>query len=97
MPRKLRLECAGACYHVINRGNYRTHLFGGEWAERKSSPQKVQFAALLKATTSVSNAWFATRQNMGQPASVTQFVRRLRLSGAADERRFRKGLSIVKP
>ena len=27
MPRKLRLEFAGACYHVINRGNYRRDLF----------------------------------------------------------------------
>src|SRR5882724_12718770 len=28
----LRIEYAGACYHVINRGNYRRNLF----AERKS-------------------------------------------------------------
>jgi REP element-mobilizing transposase RayT len=27
MARKLRLEFPGACYHVINRGNYRTDLF----------------------------------------------------------------------
>lgn len=27
MPRKLRLEYAGAVYHVLNRGNYRTDLF----------------------------------------------------------------------
>lgn len=27
MPRKLRLEFSGACYHVINRGNYRRDLF----------------------------------------------------------------------
>jgi len=27
MPRKLRLEFPGACYHVINRGNYRTDVF----------------------------------------------------------------------
>ena len=27
MPRKLRLEYRGACYHVINRGNYRTDVF----------------------------------------------------------------------
>ncbi len=30
MARKLRLEYAGACYHVINRGNYRRELFGGK-------------------------------------------------------------------
>ena len=27
MPRKLRLEFPGACYHVINRGNYRADIF----------------------------------------------------------------------
>ena len=27
MPRKLRLEFPGACYHVINRGNYRSDIF----------------------------------------------------------------------
>ncbi len=32
MARKLRLEFAGACYHVINRGNYRRDLFAGKGA-----------------------------------------------------------------
>lgn len=32
MARKLRLEYPGACYHVINRGNYRRDLFGGNGA-----------------------------------------------------------------
>lgn len=27
MARPLRVEYAGACYHVINRGNYRQNLF----------------------------------------------------------------------
>jgi len=27
MARKLRLEYPGACYHVINRGNYRQDVF----------------------------------------------------------------------
>jgi putative transposase len=30
MARKLRLEYGGACYHVINRGNYRRDLFSGK-------------------------------------------------------------------
>lgn len=34
MPRKLRLEYAGACYHVINRGNYRRDLFAGRGAAK---------------------------------------------------------------
>lgn len=32
MARKLRLEYAGACYHVINRGNYRANIFGAKGA-----------------------------------------------------------------
>ena len=32
MARKLRLEYPGACYHVINRGNYRADVFGTEGA-----------------------------------------------------------------
>ena len=28
VARKLRVEYAGACYHVINRGNYRRNVFG---------------------------------------------------------------------
>jgi len=27
MARELRLEYQGACYHLINRGNYRTAIF----------------------------------------------------------------------
>lgn len=32
MARKLRVEYAGACYHVLNRGNYRRDLFTGPGA-----------------------------------------------------------------
>ena len=32
MARKLRLEFPGACYHVINRGNYRSDIFASEGA-----------------------------------------------------------------
>lgn len=32
MPRKLRLEYAGACYHVTNRGNFRRDLFSSPGA-----------------------------------------------------------------
>ena len=32
MARKQRLEYGGACYHVINRGNYRRELFAAEGA-----------------------------------------------------------------
>jgi REP element-mobilizing transposase RayT len=40
MARKLRLEFPGACYHVINRGNYRTSIF-------ESSTAKAAFEACL--------------------------------------------------
>ena len=32
MARKVRIEWAGACYHVINRGNYRRDLFASKGA-----------------------------------------------------------------
>ena len=32
MPRKLRIEFSGACYHVTNRGNYRRDLFESDGA-----------------------------------------------------------------
>ena len=32
MARKVRIERAGACYHVINRGNYRRDLFASKGA-----------------------------------------------------------------
>ncbi len=34
MARTVRLEYPGACYHVINRGNYRRNLFADEGAAR---------------------------------------------------------------
>jgi len=34
MPRALRLESENACYHVINRGNYRTPIFASDGAKR---------------------------------------------------------------
>ena len=49
---------------------------------RKSHPDKVILAAALKANSSVSNGWLARRLAMGQPASVSQFVRRLQLQPA---------------
>jgi hypothetical protein len=32
MPRRLRLETAGALYHVLNRGNYRRDVFAAAGA-----------------------------------------------------------------
>lgn len=49
---------------------------------KKSAPEKVRLAAEMKATTGVSNGWLAARLAMGEPASVSQFVRRWRLARA---------------
>jgi hypothetical protein len=64
---------------------------------RKSSADKVRLAALLRATTAVSNGWLAQRLAMGRPASVSQFVRRFHLSGGAEAPAFRVALSRVEP
>jgi len=34
MARSLRIEYPGAVYHVLNRGNYRTHIFSQEKAKQ---------------------------------------------------------------
>ncbi|QYM80629.1 transposase [Horticoccus luteus] len=52
----------------------------------KSAPAKVLLAAGMKQTTSVSNGWLAKRLGMGQPASVSQFVRRALLDSAGRKR-----------
>lgn len=61
-----------------------------------SAPEKVQLAALMKATTSVSNPWLAGRLQMGQLAIVSRYVRRFRLRGEAEKNAFRTALSRVK-
>lgn len=62
---------------------------------RKSAPEKVLLAALLKAATSVSNGWLCERLQMGTPASASQFVRRFHLAGGAETRRFKTVLAKV--
>lgn len=47
MARKLRLEFPGACYHVINRGNYRTDVFKTERA--KAAFERCLFEACAKS------------------------------------------------
>ncbi len=34
MARKLRIEFPGARYHIINRGNYRDHVFAEDGAKQ---------------------------------------------------------------
>ena len=47
MARKLRLEFAGACYHVINRGNYRSDIFKTEGA--RAAFESCLFEACAKS------------------------------------------------
>lgn len=47
MARKLRLEYPGACYHVINRGNYRADIFKTEGA--KAAFESCLFEACAKS------------------------------------------------
>ena len=47
MARKLRLEYPGACYHVINRGNYRADVFRTPGAQ--AAFESCLFAACEKS------------------------------------------------
>ena len=62
---------------------------------KKSSVEKVRLAALLKISAGASNGWLAQHLAMGQPASVSQFVRRFRLAGKDRTKEFRDVLSKV--
>jgi len=64
--------------------------------KKKSAPEKVLLASLMKQTSSVSNGWLAERLSMGQPASVSQFVRRMELKRDELWKKKEKILSIVK-
>lgn len=63
----------------------------------KSAPEKVKLAAAMKEATSVSNGWLAERLHMGEPASVSQYVRRFRLADGLNGADFQRALSKVNP
>lgn len=63
---------------------------------RKSAPEKVLLAAVMKATSDVSNRWLSERLQMGTPASASQFVRRFHLGGGGDNVRYRRALEQTK-
>ena len=52
----------------------------GALSERISAAPKVLLAAAMKQSTSASNGWLAEHLQMGRPAPVSQFVRRLLLN-----------------
>ena len=59
MPRPLRVEFEGACYHVINRGNYRRNLFKGKGAaeafERTLGEAATKYSWRVHAYAVMSN------------------------------------------
>ena len=63
--------------------------------KKKSDPEKVQLAAILKHMSDVSNGWLAQRLGMGAPGSVSQFIHRFRLAGGTENPAFQAVLSRV--
>jgi len=63
---------------------------------RKNAPEKVKLAAVLKAGTSVTNVWLARRLAMGEPATVSQYIRRHRLARGEQDARWQATLSKIK-
>ena len=59
MGRTLRIEFAGACYHVINRGNYRQDLFvtpgAAEAFLRVLEETAIRFGWVIHAYVLMSN------------------------------------------
>jgi len=49
MPRPLRIEFPGACYHVMSRGNARLPIFGADADKELLIDRMVHFAALFRA------------------------------------------------
>ncbi len=68
----------------------------GKLGPRKSSPDKVMLAVLMRRVTTVTNGWLAERLQMGQPASVSQFTRRFELAGGSKRREFQAALARVR-
>jgi hypothetical protein len=68
----------------------------GELPLKKSDPGKVLVAAVMTKATDASNAWLASRLEMGAPACVSQFVRRFRVGEGEKTAQFKRVLSGVK-
>ena len=54
---------------------------------KKSDPRKVTCAALVKRRAAVSNHWIFERLAMGNPASISQHVNRMRREPKAAKQR----------
>lgn len=90
-PDELKEERAKAWEEALGAYAKASKIDLNNLGPRKSSPEKVRLATAMKLGTSVSNGWLAERLAMGQPASVSQFVRRW----LADPRRARETRSLL--
>lgn len=91
MARKLRLEYAGAFYHVINRGNYRRGLFTGKSAaeafERCLEEAAERFRWQVHAFVVTSNHFHLALETPEPNLSLA--IKRLQGTWAARFNRFR--------
>ena len=81
---------------ALKRGAGELKLDLTQLPARKSDGAKVVLACAMRSTTTATNEWLAARLGMGRPASVSQFVRRFRMSGQTETQAYRTVLSRVK-
>jgi hypothetical protein len=60
---------------------------------KKSADEKLQLAAAMKLTTSVSRIWLAQRLQMGAASSLGSLLHRFRASGALERPEIKAALS----
>jgi len=72
MPRPLRVEFAGAIYHLMNRGDRREPIF----LRSQSASDKVSLARRLRRETPVTRQWIAGRLGMGSASYVSHLLGR---------------------
>lgn len=92
MARKLRLEYEGACYHVLNRGNYRSDIFSDQGA-RHSFLECLDAAAtksgwIVHAWCLMSNHYHLAIET--PKANLVDGMRWLQVTFAVKFNRFRK-------
>jgi REP element-mobilizing transposase RayT len=87
MSRPLRVEFAGACYHVINRGNYRRDLFKSRGAaeafERTLGEAAGRFGLQVHAYVVMRNHFHLAVEIAEPNALLTSPVRKYRTPGSA--------------
>ena len=104
MARKLRLEFPGACYHVINRGNYRRAVFAPKGAaeafERCLGEAAGKFGWRLHAYVVMRNHFHLAvetpRPNLSLGMKWLQGTWRFRLAHGDTVAGFQAALSRVK-